>query len=367
MNVLVICLSRAKGGLGSYMCRTVKALGKRHNVFPVVPPGWGMVRQFLIDDGLEFTELSPWLREFPLLTAWKLARFIDAHQIDSIHATWRGDLPVCALAKLFSRRKPRLVYTVQMKISRSKNDPYHNFIYRQVDAFLTITRQLRQQVQARIHPALRDRVTTHYYGIPRPGILAPRTAAALRRKFNFPEEAMVVGLIGRKDEGKGQHLLIEALAMTNQTGLNIFGLIAGEAVNPPYENRLRGMVEREGLSGKTLLMGWIKNPARLMQICDVVLLASYQETFGLVLPEAMSVGIAVVGSDAGGVPEIITHRRTGMLFKTRDSESLCTVLTELYNDPELRKRLALAGQREVRERFPFEGHYQRLEEFLLPS
>jgi glycosyltransferase involved in cell wall biosynthesis len=101
-----------------------------------------------------------------------------------------------------------------------------------------------------------------------------------------------------------------------------------------------------------------------MQLCDCVILASGQETFGLVLPEAMRAGVAVIGSNSGGVPEIIDHEKTGLLFKTQDSNSLYQQIERLYLDAEIKDKIAQQGKLSADQRFDNDLHFQKLENHL---
>ena len=59
-----------------------------------------------------------------------------------------------------------------------------------------------------------------------------------------------------------------------------------------------------------------------MPYFDLIILPTYEETFGLTVVEAMLMSVPVIGSNAGGVPEIISHKYNGLLFKTRDHNDL---------------------------------------------
>lgn len=101
-----------------------------------------------------------------------------------------------------------------------------------------------------------------------------------------------------------------------------------------------------------------------MSCFDVVILASKCETFGLVLPEAMRAGVVVIGSNCGGVPEIIRHGETGLLFESENAEDLTNQLRKLIDDHQLCIKLASAGKAEADERFSEEKHFQRLLEIF---
>lgn len=347
------------------MYRTVQALRDRHTVLPVLSPIPGLVSRLMDEEGTGHETLHVGLPEVPLLAARRLARMIDDAAIDAIHVHWRRDLPVAALAKVFSRRKPRLVYTIQMKVSHSKRDPYHNFIYNQVDRFITITDQLRDQVRGKLDPRFHDRVQRLYYGTPTPRMLAPTEKDALRAEHGLDPTRFTVGLFGQKHEGKGQLLLIEAMGRLKRDGVPVSLLLVGPPVYPEFDTELRALAVAHDLEAETHFIDYVKTPQDLMQVCDGVVLATWQETFGLVLIEAMSVGSAVIGSDAGGVPEIIEHGNTGLLFETKDPAALYEQLAVLERDPELRARVAAQGQARAQEMFNLDRHYEALEAILL--
>ena len=80
--------------------------------------------------------------------------------------------------------------------------------------------------------------------------------------------------------------------------------------------------------------GFRSGPARYMQAADVFVLASRREPFGLVLAEARAAGMAVLGSDVDGIPEVLEGGRAGLLFPPGDAEGLADALGGLLADPE---------------------------------
>ncbi len=101
-----------------------------------------------------------------------------------------------------------------------------------------------------------------------------------------------------------------------------------------------------------------------MSAFDVVVLATKQETFGLVLIEAMRNGVAVIGTNAGGVPEIIDDGKTGLLIEPDDAAGLEQCLLRLIQDAQLRESLAKVGKQKADQMFSQEQHYNRLCELM---
>jgi len=127
-----------------------------------------------------------------------------------------------------------------------------------------------------------------------------------------------------------------------------------------YFDGLTRQIASAGLSERVRYLGFHDNPPAVMGCFDVVVLASEAETFGLVLIEAMRAGTAVIGTDAGGVPEIITHEHTGLLVPPGDAGALADALQRLITEPGLRERLAAAGKTDADARFSEEAHFRDL-------
>jgi glycosyltransferase involved in cell wall biosynthesis len=367
MNILELCLSSGLGGLELYVFRSSEALinsSSNNNILAVLTENSKLDDYYRNNSSIEIQYLKHFFNPLPLFNAKKLAKIIDKNNIDVIHMHWGKDLPLAAFAKAFSKRKPALVYTRQMMITREKNDFYHNFLYRQMDLLLTITKELESLCKKYI-PRFSDRITTLYYGVKQPNkFLNENDIKQQRETLGFTAKDFIVGLIGRLEESKGQHLLIDAIQMGKQNGHNIKALIVGHEMITGYRDILKNQADKLGIPDNIIFQDFTREPQQLMQICDCVILASGQETFGLVLPEAMRAGVAVIGSNSGGVPEIIDHEKTGLLFETKNANSLYQQLERLYLQPDFKNKLAQQGKQSADQRFDNSLHIQQLEQHL---
>jgi len=131
-----------------------------------------------------------------------------------------------------------------------------------------------------------------------------------------------------------------------------------------YLTKMKKDVIDRGLEKNIIFKDFVDDPQSLMQICDVIVLATYEETFGLVLAEAMRSGIAVVGSNSGGVPEIINHKKDGMLFTTKDAVDLYRCLKLLLEDTNLRKNIAKMGKIKADKMFDDNEHFIKLRKLI---
>lgn len=362
MNILELCLSPGLGGLELYVYRASNALGKRHNIIATLLENSKLDNYFKQHSSIKRSYLKQSHSHVPFINSRKLARIIDQNDIDVIHMHWGKDLALAALAKVFSKNKPALVYTRQMMITRAKNDFYHNFMYAQMDLMLTITRELESLARSFIH-RYASKITTLYYGVKQPDdFLDKNTIKKQREALGFSEHDFIVGLIGRLEESKGQYLLIDAIHIAKNNGHSIMTLIVGHEMDSGYRDKLKGLASDLGILEHIVFQDFVNNPQQLMQLCDCIALTSGTETFGLVLPEAMRAGVAVIGSNSGGVPEIIEHDKTGLLFDTGNANALCQQIERLYLDPDFKNKLVRQGKQSADERFNDTLHFQQLEQ-----
>lgn len=367
MNILELCLSSGLGGLELYVFRASDRLQSNHTITAVLLENSKLDNYYQEHSKINRLHLKRSKSPVPVINARRLANIIDQNNIDLVHMHWGKDLPLAAFAKAFSKRKPRLVYTRQMMITRYKNDFYHRFLYKQINYILTITKQL--ELLCKKYIAVKSiNIQTLYYGVTEPGkLLDASEIKTLKTAKGFDENDFIAGLFGRLEEGKGQHLLIKALAIAKNNNENIKALIVGHEMNLGYRDTLTRLAESRNVVDRIIFNDFVDNPQELMQICDCICLTTYEETFGLVLPEAMRAGIAVVGSNKGGVPEIIDHNKTGLLFESKDVDSLYRQLSLLYNNAVLKQNLAREGKAEADKLFDYDLHFQKLETIFMEA
>lgn len=370
MNILQFCLSSGLGGLELYVYRCADALRDNHQVTAVLRQDSKLDEYFIKHSSdINRVHINRTRNPLPIVRARQLARLIDNRKIDLVHMHWGKDLTLAAMAKALSKRKPKLVYTRQMMITRYKNDIYHRYLYSKLDMMITITKQLEGLCKKFISADNVD-FRTLYYGVKAPReFLNPDEINSRRLDLGLEQNDFVAGLFGRLEDGKGQHLLIKAIAKIKTNLRNsprpVKALIVGHEMDQGYRDELVKLATDLGVVENIVFNDFVSNPQELMQVCDCVCLTSYEETFGLVLPEAMRAGVAVIGSNSGGVPEIIDHRETGLLFKSQNENDLYEQLAWYVNNPEDRKQLAEQGKAKADREFDNDEHFKKLEDTLV--
>lgn len=364
MKIMELCLSPDLGGLELYVYRASMKLAETDNVHAVISQEGKLAERFRNTE-LSVSNLDKGFKILPLFSALKLAKIIDRNDIDVIHMHWGRDLSVAALAKWFSKKKPRLVYTRQMQITRNKDDVYHRFLYKQVDVFITITKVLANLARTFLSESDKNKVVPLYYGVNSPSKFLSNTEKnELRERIGFSEPDFIVALFGRIEEYKGQHVVIDAIAKLKQQGHVTKGLIVGHAMDKGYFSDLKNSVAVKGIENDICFMDFVENPQEWMQACDVVVLATKEETFGLVLAEAMQSKVAIIGTNSGGVPEIIDHGENGFLFEYGDVDKLCKYILELKENENKLLQHSKSGHKKAKRLFDINKHYIELRKLL---
>ena len=355
-------MSRGFGGLELYVLKVAKYLNSNNYSCNVVACEKSFMFNKLTEGNIPTTTLASVFHHLPLLSSFKLAKYIDANKVDVLHVHWGKDLFFVVLAKVFCKRKVKLIYTRQMLLTRNKDDFYHRFLYKNVDVYITITKALNKDA-VKYLPLKKEQIRTLYYGVPSTK-LDKNTCEKLFSDSKMRSEMFKIAIFGRIEKAKGQHVVIESIKNIKKMGKNIQLAMIGHIMDPEYFQELETEIKNNNLQENIYYLGFHDNPTSVMPCFDAVVLATKCETFGLVLPEAMRAGTAVIGTNCGGVPEIIEHEKTGLLFEPESVQDLTKQLLKIVNDNDFCMELASAGKKDADERFSEEKHFSSLIEIF---
>ena len=362
-NILEICLSPDLGGLELYMYKLSLYLNSHSKVIALINQD-GRLKNNFEKSGVVFEILKRKSFFSFFLNASKIAKIIDRNDIDLLHVHWTKDIPVVVLAKTLSKRKPKIVQTRHMHMTRFKSDFYHKWLYKNINLMICVTNRVLEQIKKFVPADIRPKVVTSYIGASDCCEVELKQKEELQKKYNIKSDSFVVGIVGRIEEPKGQYLLIEAIKKLKENNISIKGLIIGHAMDDGYIKKLQNEVASNNLEDNVYFTGFTSEVQAHMQLCDIVVLATYKETFGLVLIEAMQCGICVIGSNDGGPLEIIDDMQNGLLFESRDADSLAQTIELLYKDNELKKKLAESGRKKASEIFDENKQFEEVRDIL---
>ncbi|MFY7972423.1 MAG: N-acetyl-alpha-D-glucosaminyl L-malate synthase BshA [Flavobacteriales bacterium] len=100
----------------------------------------------------------------------------------------------------------------------------------------------------------------------------------------------------------------------------------------PERSRAEMMCREHGMCDRVIFLGNVKNPAEVLSLADLFLLPSESESFGLAALEAMALGVPVISTNTGGLPEVNRHGVTGMMSNVGDVEDMAKNAVYLLSD-----------------------------------
>ena len=225
-------------------------------------------------------------------------------------------------------------------------------VYSRAGAVTAVSRFLARDIERAV-PALEGRV--HVASMP---VDLERFADGATMTRPRPPRILYAGNL---IPSKGVDVLIRAYARLRREGVSSVLRILGQG---PAEPALRGLAAELGVASDIEWSPFVpqdRMPEEYGASTITVLPTRGQaEGLGLVLVEALMAGSAIVGTPAGGIPEVVEHEATGLLAGDGDEEDLARQIGRLLRDPELRARLVRTGQQRVRERYAAEAASARL-------
>ncbi|MDA7916914.1 glycosyltransferase family 4 protein [Akkermansiaceae bacterium] len=201
-----------------------------------------------------------------------------------------------------------------------------------------------------LRPAIEspERLVTVHDGIDLTRFQNLQTSERIRKEFNIPDHAPVILNIAALSHDKDLFTFIRTAKKVVQKFPETRFLIAGSG---PLKSELEAEIQASGLTGKVILIGFRDDIPELLKQCDLFLSTSQSEGLGSSILDAFATNTPVVATDAGGIPELIQHRKNGLLSPVADHDALASCVTELIGDPELANKLGKNGHELVVERF----------------
>ncbi|MBI3932435.1 MAG: glycosyltransferase family 4 protein [Acidobacteria bacterium] len=236
-----------------------------------------------------------------------------------------------------------------------------NLLLRDADAFVAMSRRIREEFVASGVPEERVAYVPHGVDTTRFRPASPEERRAVRRRLGWPETGEIVTYTGRLLRGKGLETLVDAFAAVAarrpRARLVLVGSGAGQVLS--VEDELRERVRQAGLGGVVVFTGRVDAVEDCLRGSDVFAFPSVFEALGISLVEAAACGLACVGSRTGGIVDVIEEGRSGLLVAPGDTAGLSGALEALLSDEARRAALGERGRAVALGRFDFADSVER--------
>ena len=361
LRVLQVCSADSLGGGELHVSDLARALLERGHEVHLAVRRSSPLRALLDQGQLHWHEL-PLRNAADLQSARGLARIIDKHKIDILHAHVARDFTISGIA---ARQADVNFFLTRHHFSPIKSSRLYGWAIHRVRKLIAVSASVGRSL-ARAFPQLADRIVVIPNWID-PQAVATLSRAESRERFGIVRP-LAVAVIGQLTPLKGQDVFLRAVARLKDAGFEKADfLIVGEA-GPNEENYRQGLqvLARElRIDNQLRFTGYVPGVARYLAAFDVVVAPSENEAFSLAVVEAMVARSAVIASRVGGMAEIVDDDVTGLLVPPKDVDALAGAMRRLLESESLRERLGQAGAADARGRFDRSRVIDRIEALYL--
>jgi sugar transferase (PEP-CTERM/EpsH1 system associated) len=310
----------------------------------------GDLGERLIGDGFEVVQLHR-RAGFDWRCVRRLGRFLEANNVQVVHAHQYTPFAYAAATRLFGRR-PRIVFTEHGRfypdMTSRKRRAFNRLVVSRLDRLVAVGESVRQAlIEKEGLPA--SRIQVIYNGIDlEPVKLTPRQRSELRKVMGASDEDFLVVQVARLDTIKDHPTALRVIAAASREDSSLRLAIVGDG---PEKANIERQVHELSLNKHVRLLGKRDDVAHLLAAADAFLLTSVSEGIPVTIIEALAAGVPVVATAVGGVPEVIDDGISGLLAPAGDVSALAVALLRLARDAALQEKFACEGAKRASERF----------------
>ncbi len=359
------CASDSWGGLEMNQWRNALWMMERgHQVVMFVREGTP-AEKAARESGLVVSRVRKHRKYYDYIKAKQLKRRIKYHGVTHMIVRDPQDMGLCALTKTLLGNQLHLSYFMEMQLGIDKKDLLHTLRFKKFDLWSCPLPWLAEQVKSRTNYP-KERIKVIPSGLDLKKYQNDLTRAEAKTKLDLNTDKKWIGLIGRFDAQKGQVLLLRAFQRVQEKLNNYNVVFLGEKTKgeaDDYYEEMQSYIQRNGLKGRVEIRPFRKDVESFYAAIDVFVMATKAETFGMVTIEAMASECKIVGSNAGGTPEILNHGEYGTLFETQNVDSLAQALIQSTQ----RATINSAKLQEEVQQYDFNNVCEQVEKVLFKS
>lgn len=287
---------------------------------------------------------------YDLALASKMAEVAKREKLDLLHVHYAIPHAVCAyLAKKMTGDKLKIVTTLHgTDITVLGNDPSLNDMIRfgieGSDVVTAVSESLVQQTYDLLQP---QKAIQTVYNFIDERVYYKKDTGDLKEQYGISaKEKVVIHVSNFRQVKRVQDVVQSFYRIQKQVPSKL--LLVGDG---PEISVVCKLVKELGIEEKVLFLGKQENVEDLYSISDLMLLLSEKESFGLVLLEAMACGVPSIGTNIGGIPEVIDHGGTGYLCEVGEVDDIAERAISILENTDLHKRFSTNSIIRVKELF----------------
>ncbi len=353
MRILEIVSGVTACGATVHTLQIAQELHRRGNAITLMgkPGAWVLERA----RAAGVPTLESRMKRLPLRDLKAAAQFVREQQVEALLAHMSG-------ANNFAVWLSRLAKVPAVLRAHAHTVHFH---WRMAHHIIAVSEQTRRYHITHNLVSPRRISTVHGFVDPARLIVPDKGArAAVRAELGLSPTEFVVGVIGNIIPRKGQIYLVRALPKVVARYPHLRVLLVGVVHPPRYGEQVRREAQRLGVSAHVLWLGERNDVPRLLQAIDLYALPTLNDMLPMAMLEAMWAELPILATDAGGIPEAITHGSEGWLVRPKDPDALAHALLEIIENPDERSRRAQNAQQRVLRDFTVQTQVAKIETIL---
>jgi glycosyltransferase involved in cell wall biosynthesis len=288
----------------------------------------------------------------------RLAKLLNEY--DVIHAHGWPVIMFVALASFFSG-KPQFILT-EHSVTNRRRRPFlkwlDRFIYSRFDQVVAVSQAVAESLQA-WQPQIGHKITVIYNGIRMAYFKSAEPKNEIRRQLGLDEQSPVIFASGNFRFAKGFDLLLQSMVtlIDKYRNDNVADeklpvlVITGEG---ELQLSMAELAQRLGIAENVRFLGFRKDMPVILKAADLFVLSSRWEGCPMVILESMALGVPILATGVGGVPELVIDNQTGQLIQSGSPTELANGIYDLLQNSERAACLAEQGQQRLTQSFSIE-------------
>lgn len=275
-----------------------------------------------------------------LKACWQLIKFIKRYKIQIVHTHgFKAGLVGRLAAKVSGA--PIIINTVHNFIYTNNSLKFYQrllvlFIERLLkkftDHYITVSKALARELIEK-EKVSSKKISVIYNGISLDEKITEKSSPLIISS----NDTIKIGVIARLIKEKGVSVFLHMAKEVNRLYPETHFYIIGDG---PERVALESEAKKLGLTGRVDFLGFQKNAVNLLSFLHIVVIPSLNEGLSVTAIEAMLAKKAIVASNVGGLPELIEHEKTGLLFKKGDAQDAAQQVIKIIKSPQLALELA---------------------------
>lgn len=368
LNILHV-MRPAEGGMKQHVLALLKNLDRsKYNIFLTCPNPSEWYKN-LKENKVEVIELQLKGEISPLSdinNILKLCNIIKKHDIHIIHAHGMKASFIGRVAAKISTRPSistvhNSVYTYSMpNFKKQILAKTQGILAKHTTQFITVSEALREEI-SEWEKVNQKNVKVIYNGIPVEAF-QKKKSPFIKVMLGLNPALPVVGTIARLAPQKGVIHFIRAAFLVSKVVSESQFLVVGDG---PLKKDIKNEVDKLGMKNKIVFVDNYPDITNIYPLIDVFVVPSISEGLSITTLEAMASARPIVASKTGGIPELISHRSTGLLVPPGDHQILAQSILALLKRPKWAERMSIAAQKKSQNKFNMGNMVRQTDEIYM--